>query len=121
MEETKKLKKQLHIIKGQIDGIEKMIDNERDAEEIYTQFKAIEGNFQKTFHGLLEDILRKNLALKIVKVVNACPGNCRDAEKIKFIQNEFPKMEIKKVANIISEINDIEKRLENLKQDGRYK
>ena len=76
MEDTRKLKKQLHIIKGQIEGIEKMIDDDRDAEEIYTQFKAIEGNFQKTFHGLLEDILRKNLALKIVKVVNACPGNC---------------------------------------------
>ena len=90
-----------------------MIDNERDADEIYTQFKAIEGNFQKTFHGLLEDILRKNLALKIVKVVNACPGNCRDAEKIKFIQNEFPKMEIKKVASIINEMEIIERRLED--------
>ncbi|HED37517.1 MAG TPA: metal-sensitive transcriptional regulator [Ignavibacteria bacterium] len=118
MEETKKLKTQLHIIKGQIDGIEKMIDNERDAEEIYIQFKAIEGNFQKTFHGLLEDILRKNLALKIVKVVNACPGNCRDAEKIKFIQNEFPKMEIKKVASIINEMEIIEKRLEEFNKEG---
>ena len=34
MEETKKLKKQLHVIKGQIDGIEKMIDEEHDAERI---------------------------------------------------------------------------------------
>lgn len=114
MEDARKLKKQLHIIKGQIDGIEKMIDEDREGEEIYTQFKAIEGNFQKTFHELLEDILRKNLALKIVKVVNACPGNCRDAEKIEFIRNEFPKMEIKKVASIISEMNEIEKRLNSL-------
>lgn len=117
MEDSRKLKKQLHVIKGQIDGIEKMIDDDRDAEEIFTQFKAIEGNFQKTFHGLLEDILRKNLALKIVKVVNACPGNCQDAEKIEFIRNEFPKMEIKKVASIISEINEIDQRLSKIK-DG---
>jgi DNA-binding FrmR family transcriptional regulator len=114
MEESRKLKKQLHIIKGQIEGIEKMMDDDRDAEEIYTQFKAIEGNFRKTFHGLLEDILRKNLALKIVKVVNACPGNCQDAEKIEFIRKEFPKLEIKKVASIISEMNEIDKRLEKL-------
>jgi len=114
MEESRKLKKQLHVIKGQIDGIEKMIDNDRDAEDIYTQFKAIEGNFQKTFHGLLEDILRKNLALKIVKVVNACPGNCHDAEKIESIRKEFPKLEINKVAAIISEMNEIDKRLEKL-------
>ncbi|MFA3781504.1 metal-sensing transcriptional repressor [Melioribacteraceae bacterium 4301-Me] len=116
MEDSKRLKKQLHIIKGQIEGIEKMIDDDRDAEEIYVQFKAIEANFQKTFHGILEDVLRKNLALKIVKMVNACPGNCPDAEKIKLVQNEFPKMEIKKVASIISEINKIEERLNQLNQ-----
>ena|SRR3990172_10163029 len=114
MEDSRKLKKQLHVIKGQIDGIEKMIDDERDAEEIYTQFKAIDGNFQKTFHGLLEDILRKKLALKIVKVVNACPGNCQDAEKIEFIRKEFPKLEIKRVASIISEMNEIDMRLSKI-------
>lgn len=119
MENSKKMKKQLHIMKGQIDGIEKMIDEDRDAEEIYTQFKSIEGSFRKTFHGLLEDILRKNLALKIVKVVNACPGNCQDAEKIEFIRNEFPKMEMKKVASIINEIELIEKRLEELNSNKK--
>ena len=114
MEDSKKLKKQLHIIKGQIEGIERMIDNDRDSEEIYIQFKAIEANFQKTIHEILADNLRKNLALKIVKVVNACPGNCPDAEKIKLVQKEFPKMEIKKVAGIISEMDRIEERLNQL-------
>ena len=49
VEESKKLKKQLHVIKGQIDGIEKMIDDERDAEEIYTVNER-ELNFYKTGH-----------------------------------------------------------------------
>ena len=114
MEDTRKLKRQLHVIKGQIEGVERMVDNNRDSEEIYTQFKAIEANFQKTFHEMLEDSLRKNLALKIVKVVNVCPGNCPDAEKIKLVQKEFPKMEIKKVVSIISEMDRIEERLNQL-------
>ncbi len=111
LKEVKTLKKHLHYLKGQIDGIEKMIDRGEDPNDIYIQFKAIEGMMNKTIYVLLEDILRKDLALKIVKVVNACPGNCEDAEKIEFVKKEFPKMEIKKVASIITEMDTIEEKL----------
>ncbi len=110
-DEVKELKKHLHYLKGQIEGIEKMIDRGEDSNDIYIQFKAIEGTMNKTIYVLLEDILRKDLALKIVKVVNACPGNCEDAEKIEFVKKEFPKMEIKKVASIIAEMGTIEEKL----------
>ena len=66
----------------------------------------------------LEDILRKDLALKIVRVVNACPGDCEDAEKIEFVKKEFPKMEIKKVASIIAEMDTIEAKLKKLKKNN---
>ncbi len=113
-DEVKELKKHLHYLKGQIEGIEKMIDRGEDSNDIYIQFKAIEGTMNKTIYVLLEDILRKDLALKIVKVVNACPGNCEDAEKIEFVKNEFPKMEIKKVASIIAEMGTIEEKLKKI-------
>ncbi len=32
---TRDLKKRLHYIKGQIEGIERMLDDERDANDIY--------------------------------------------------------------------------------------
>ncbi len=111
-DEVKKLKKHLHYLKGQIDGVEKMIDRQDDPNEIFQQFKALEGTLNKASYILLEDILRKELALKIVKVVDLCPGNCEDAEKIKFAQKEFPNMEIKKVASIISEMEAIKRKLD---------
>ncbi len=113
-DEIKNLKKHLHYLKGQIDGVEKMIDREDNPNKIYTQFKALEGTLNKASYILLEEILRKELALKIVKVVDACPGNCEDAEKIEFVKKEFPKMEIKKVAAIISEMDAIEEKLKKL-------
>lgn len=115
-DEIKKLKKHLHYLKGQIDGVEKMIDREENPGDILTQFKAIEGTLNKASYILLEDILRKELALKIVKVVDACPGNCEDAEKIEFAKKEFPNMEIKKVAAIISEMDVIKSKLDKLNE-----
>lgn len=109
--ETKKLKKQLHFLTGQLEGIERMIDNGRDSNEIYVQSKAVEGGVQRLIYDLLDNLLRKELAEKVVKVVNACPGNCPDAEKIKIIHKEFPDMELKKVASIINEMEVIEQRL----------
>ena len=113
-EEIKSFKKHLHYLKGQIEGIEKMIDKGESINDIYIQFKALQGTLDKASYLLLEEILRKELALKIVKVVDACPGNCDDAEKIKFVKKEFPNLEIKKVASIISEMDEIESRLAKL-------
>ena len=81
-----------------------MLDKGKSANEIHTQFKALQGTLDKASYLLLEEILRKELALKIVKIVDACPCNCEDAEKIEFAKKEFPNMEIKKVTSIISEM-----------------
>lgn len=116
---TRDLKKRLHYIKGQIEGIERMLDEDRDANDIYIQFKAIEGGLQKAIYVVLDETLRKDLALKIVKVVNACPGNCQDADKIEFIRNEFPKLDLKQIARVISEIHEIDGKLEKLNEEEK--
>lgn len=111
------LKKRLHYIKGQIEGIERMLDDGRNANDIYIQFKAVEGALQKAIYVVLDETLRKDLALKIVKVVNACPGNCEDADKIEFIRNEFPKLDLKQIAQVISEIHKIDEKLGKLNNE----
>jgi DNA-binding FrmR family transcriptional regulator len=111
---TKDLKKRLHYLKGQIDGIERMLDDGRDPNDIYIQFKAVEGALQKAIYVVLDDTLRKDLAQKIVKVVDACPGNCGDEDKIEYIRQEFPKLDLKKIARIISEIQAIDEKLEKI-------
>jgi len=113
-EEIKEFKYHLHYIKGQIESIEKMLDKGKSANEIYTQFKALQGTLDKASYILLEDILRKELALKIVKVVDACPGDCSDADKIQYAKKEFPNIEVTKVTSIISEMDKIKERLDKL-------
>lgn len=43
---------------------------------------------------MLDEVFRKSLALKLVDVMNACPGNCQDADKIEFLKNKFSDLEL---------------------------
>ncbi|GAA4464969.1 hypothetical protein GCM10023189_44960 [Nibrella saemangeumensis] len=113
--DTRDLKKRLHYIKGQIEGIERMLDEQRDPNEIFVQFKAVEGALQKAIYVVLDETLRKDLAQKIVNVVNACPGNCGDADKIEFIRQEFPKLGLKEVSQVIAQLQTIDENLNKLK------
>lgn len=83
---TGDLKKRLSTIRGQIEGILKMMDADTDPDKILVQFKAADQGLQKAHYLLLDEVFRKSLALKLVQVMNACPGNCQDAEKIEFIK-----------------------------------
>ncbi len=109
---TGDLNKRLATIKGQIEGIIKMIDEDKDPEQILNQFKAADQGLQKTHHLLLDEVFRKSLALKLVQVMNACPGNCQDADKIEFMKEQFPMLEFDQLTTNLKEINAIDKRLE---------
>ncbi|RTL48000.1 MAG: metal-sensitive transcriptional regulator [Sphingobacteriales bacterium] len=109
---TGDLKKRLSTVIGQIEGILNMIDNDTDFDKILVQFKAADHGLQKAHYLLLDEVFRKSLALKLVHVMNTCPGNCQDAEKIEFIKEKFPVFELDELTSKIKEINAINKRLE---------
>jgi DNA-binding FrmR family transcriptional regulator len=109
---TRDLKTRLATVKGQIEGIMKMLDEQPDPEKILVQFKAADKGLQKAHHLLLDEVFRKSLALKLVQVMNACPGNCQDAEKIEYLKQQFPTLGFDELASQIKEINSIDKRLE---------
>ncbi|WP_288072366.1 metal-sensing transcriptional repressor [Hydrotalea sp.] len=109
---TGDLKKRLSTVRGQIEGILNMIDNDTDFDKILVQFKAADQGLQKAHYLLLDEVFRKSLALKLVQVMNTCPGNCQDAEKIEFIKEQFPILELDEITSKIKEINAINKRLE---------
>lgn len=111
---TRDLKKRLHYLKGQIEGIERMLDGNRDAYDVYIQFKAIEGAIQKAIYVVLDEKLRKELALLIVKVGNACPGDCKDANRLEIIRQEFPRLDLKRLTQMISEVQAIDRNMELL-------
>ncbi|MFZ5976268.1 MAG: metal-sensing transcriptional repressor [Hydrotalea flava] len=109
---TGDLKKRLSTVRGQIEGILNMLDNDTDFDKILVQFKAADQGLQKAHYLLLDEVFRKSLALKLVQVMNSCPGNCQDAEKIEFIKEQFPILELDEITSKIKEISAINKRLE---------
>ncbi|MFN2438263.1 MAG: metal-sensing transcriptional repressor [Chitinophagaceae bacterium] len=107
------LKKRLATVKGQIEWISKMLDEETDPDKILVQFKAADQGLQKAHYLLMDEVFRKSLALKLVQVMNACPGNCQDAEKIEYMKKQFPMLEFDQLTSNMKEISAIDKRLEN--------
>ena len=109
---TGDLVKRLSTIKGQIEGIIKMIEEEKEPDQILNQFKAADQGLQKAHYLLMDEVFRKSLALKLVQVMNACQGNCQDAEKIEYMKEQFPMLEFDQLTTQIKEVNAIDKRLE---------
>ena len=115
---TGDLKKRLNFIKGQIEGITKMIDEDKAPDHILIQFKAADQALQNAHFLLLDEVFRKSLALNLVNVINKCPGNCQDAEKIEYIQKQFPKLKLDEITSKMKEINEISQRLAKYKQEN---
>src|SRR5574338_152624 len=115
---TGDLKKRLSTIRGQIEGILKMMDNDTDLDKILVQFKSADQGLQKAHYLLMDEVFRKSLPLKLVQVMNACPGNCQDAEKIEYMKEQFPILEFDQLTTKIKEINAIDKRLEEYNKNN---
>ncbi len=108
-EEKKVLKHQLNSIQGQITAISNMIDEDRNAEDIYIQFKAVEGIVDKALYGILDDLFRKNFAEALVKGIEACPGDCEDCDRLEILKNQFSKMDLKEVFKQLTRLNETQK------------
>lgn len=109
---TGDLVKRLNTVKGQIEAIVRMLDEETDPDKMLIQFKAADQGLQKAHYLMMDEVFRKSLALKLVQVMNACPGNCQDAEKIEYMKGQFPMLKFDQLTSQIKEVHAIDKRLE---------
>lgn len=105
------IKSRLKTLSGQINGIVKMLDDGKDPEQINIQFKSIDKGVQKAHFLLLDEVYRKAIAIGIVKAVDSCPGNCGNEDKIEYLKNEFPNLELSDLTNKLKEIQTLETRL----------
>ncbi len=110
------IKTRLKTLSGQINGIVKMLGEGEDPEQINIQFKSVDKGLQKAHYLLLDEVYRKALAIGIVKAVDSCPGNCGNEEKIEYLKNEFPNLELADLTDKLKEIQAIENRLKDFNE-----
>lgn len=113
---TKDLKDRLSSIKGQVEGVMKMLDESNDPAQILNQFKAIHSGFDKAQHLLLDEVFRKALAMNIARALETCPGNCGQEEKIEVIRNQFPDLSLYELTGKMKEIEKINEFLQKSKK-----
>ncbi|MEQ9290351.1 MAG: metal-sensing transcriptional repressor [Cyclobacteriaceae bacterium] len=113
---TKDIKIRLQSIKGQINGLVKMLDEGKNPEKILTQFKATKSGLDKAYFLLLDETFRKSLAIKISETSNACPGNCGNEEQIEMLRQQFPAIEVDDLTEKMKEISRLKKRLDRFNQ-----
>ena len=109
---TRDLKSRLNMIAGQLHGIVKMLDAETtEPEQILGQFKAVTNGLSSAEHLLLDEVFRKGLALQIVDVLGACPGDGQDAGRIEELRHEFPNLTNAELTQKMQELREIGGRL----------
>lgn len=108
---TRDLKSRLNMLAGQLHGIVKMLDTDTMPEQILVQFKAVTNGLSSAEHLLLDEVFRKGLALQIVDVVGACPGDCQDAERIEQLRRQFPNLNENELTQKMQELREIGLRL----------
>lgn len=112
---TKDITTRLKSINGQIEGLIRMLENDEDPENILTQFKAAQSGLDKAQYLLLDEVYRKALAIKIVELINTCPGNCGNEDKIEFIRMQFPSFALDELTRKMKEVSKLEKKLRQFK------
>ena len=110
---TRDLKSRLNMLAGQLQGIGKMLDAENIApDQVLGQFKAVTNGLRSAEHLLLDEVFRKGLALQLVAVVGACPGDCQDAGRIEQLRQQFPNLGEGELTQQMRELREIGRRLE---------
>ncbi|SMB99309.1 protein of unknown function DUF156 [Hymenobacter roseosalivarius DSM 11622] len=109
---TRDLKSRLNMLAGQLHGLVRMLDADAEPEQVLRQFKAVGSGLSSAEHLLLDEVFRKGLALQIVDVVGACPGDCQDAERIEQLRRQFPTLTENELTQKMRELREIGGRLE---------
>ena len=104
---TRDIKTRLKSISGQIEGITRMLDEERSPKDILLQFRSVKSGMHKAEQLLLDEVFRKTLAIQLVKTMDACPGDCGNEERIEVFRKEFPDLKLEELAGKMEEVNSL--------------
>ena len=96
--------KRVNTVIGQLRGIIRMIENNEDSKKILNQFNTAENALAASKDYLINDVMRKNLAIKLSMALDSCPGNCGQEKIIEKMKNDFPALNEKEILESIKKI-----------------
>ena len=76
------LRKQLRYVRGQLDGVLRMVDGERPQADVTIQLKAISAGVARALALVAEDAARADLRADLERQLNECPGACDYCDEI---------------------------------------
>ena len=104
-EDKRQIRRQINSMLGQLRAIQNMLEDNREARDIYVQFKAVEGLLNRAIYTVLDELFRKKLAETIVKVLDNCYSeSCPYCNNVELVKEEFARMDIAEVIKNLSRL-----------------
>lgn len=100
----REISKRIRYIVGQLSSIEKMIEKGEEPLSIYVQLRSVESAFNKSVLQTFEKEHRLELAERIVKELENCPGSCKYCELIETLRRDFPQLTLTQVLDGLHQI-----------------
>ncbi|MBK0401851.1 metal-sensitive transcriptional regulator [Adhaeribacter sp. BT258] len=104
---TRDIKTRLNTIKGQLEGIIKMLDEDKNPETVLVQFKAAGKALETAQFLLLDETFRKSLAVKLSETMENCSGDCSQAVRIEMLRKQFPNLTVDELTSKMHEIQSV--------------
>jgi DNA-binding FrmR family transcriptional regulator len=103
--EKKVVLKRVRYLKGQINGVERMLENDRTIVEIIQQLKAVESALHQALYVVLDEQLKKQLATALVNALEACPGECAYCDRLNLLKRKFANFSLQDVVDTLMQIS----------------
>ena len=104
---VKEIKNRINSVKGQLDGVVRMLDNNNDPEKILIQFKAARKALESAEFLLLDETFRKSLAIKLSETMEACTGDCGQENTIEMFRKQFPHLGLDELTKKMEEVQAV--------------
>ena len=102
--ERKVVAQQLNVLTGQLDGLRALLAAPTTGlDALFQQFRAVEGVAHRAVAQVLDELLRKKLALALVAAQNACPGDCDYCDRVEILKKEFARLDLPQVLGYLTE------------------
>lgn len=94
VETRRKLKNQVSYLRGQAEGIGRMLEAEPPSADIVIQLRAMRAGIDRALRLALEGSAREQLAAELTARMLACPGLCDYCDDITAIIDELDLSEV---------------------------